>query len=193
MIGLIRAVNQFDMQRGILFETYAITMIRGRILEFLREDDWVPRMVRDQIKAVYAATLTLTNLLGRDPTDDEIAAELGVSVDRYQHIHKEMSRSNLMRLDSPIHTIKSDDRTQLADVITDPYPSPEKQATDNVYNQSLLKYVDQLPPREARVIRLYYGNEKTYKEIGIIMGISESRVYQLAGQAIMRLRIWVQE
>jgi RNA polymerase sigma factor for flagellar operon FliA len=186
--GLIEAVDRFDPQRGLKFETYAITRIRGAIIDNLRSQDWVPRGVRKRTKDLQEATARLEQKLGRTPNEEELATELNIPKHKLTQLISESS--NLMlSLDESRDSSNTQGSASLIDTIEDresPDPQAEYEAIELKGNLS--KAIGSLPEREKMVIALYYHENMTLKEIGQVISVSESRVCQLHAQAIMRLR-----
>ncbi len=188
IIGLIKAVDQFDMDRKVKFETYAIALIRGAILEMLREEDWVPRSVRERVKQLERTYLSLETRLGRPATEQEVADELGMAIDDYTRILMDTGRTVLLSLDEMLVGTEGNEKLHLVDVIHDEGAGPSDEVEVREMKRALAASIDRLPERERLVIALYYFEGLTFKEIGKIMTISESRVYQLHTQAVLRLR-----
>jgi RNA polymerase sigma factor for flagellar operon FliA len=188
IIGLIRAVDQFDAERRVKFETYAIALVRGAILEMLREQDWVPRSIRERVKMLERTYVRLDSELGRPATDEEIAAHVGMSVDELHELLAETSRTSLVSLDDILLGTDSGERISLTDVIQDDSPSPPHKAETHAMRGALARAIERLPEREATSIALYYYEGLTFKEIGKVLKVSESRVYQLHTQAVLRLK-----
>ncbi|MHB0912573.1 MAG: FliA/WhiG family RNA polymerase sigma factor [Armatimonadota bacterium] len=187
-VGLIKAIDQYDITRQVKFETYAIALIRGAILEMLREEDWVPRSVRERVKNLEKTYLQLEMKLGRPATEEEVANALGVTVDDLQTTLTDTGRSTLLSLDDVIAGSDGNDRIHLGDVVDDNSAGPLTQFEGKEMRRSLGEAIDRLPEREKLVIALYYYEGLTFKEIGKILTVSESRVYQLHTQAVLRLR-----
>lgn len=186
--GLIEAVDRFDPARGLKFETYAITRIRGSIIDSLRSQDWVPRGVRKRTKNLQEAVTKLEQELGRTPNEDELAAELGVTKVKLAQLVSE-SNNLMLSLDESKEKSSSTGGMSLIDTIEDkdsPDPQSEYEAIE--LKQNLSKAIASLPEREKMVIALYYHENMTLKEIGQVISVSESRVCQLHAQAVMRLR-----
>lgn len=192
IVGLIKAVDQFDLTRQVKFETYAIALIRGAILEMLREDDWVPRSIRERVKTLERTYSSLEVELGRPATEDEMAAALNMEPEEFQKLLVETGRTSLLSLEDILVGTDGGEKLHLADVITDESTPPDREAEMQARRQMLGKAVDRLPERERRVISLYYYHGMTFKEIGKILTISESRVYQLHTQAVLRLHGYLQ-
>jgi RNA polymerase sigma factor for flagellar operon FliA len=189
IVGLIKAVDQFDPERGVKFETYAIALIRGAILEMLREEDWVPRSIRDRAKMLERTYLKLETDLGRPATEKEIAKELGIDLDQLYSMLSETARTAVMSLDELLMGGEGSEsgvtvNETVADKGTDTWGKVEKSERTRLLGES----VERLPPREKRVIALYYHDGLTFREIGRALDISESRAYQLHTQAIVRMR-----
>ncbi|MCS6775874.1 MAG: FliA/WhiG family RNA polymerase sigma factor [Chthonomonadaceae bacterium] len=185
VLGLVKAVDQFDPERGIKFETYAITLIRGAILEMLRGDDWVPRLIRDQQKQLKAAYMRLEARLGRPATEEEIAEELGISTEKLDKLLTNIGRSTLLSLDD---LRLGSEQQRLADLLPTDAPSPLESVSLRERRRALAEAIDKLPERERTVVALYYHEGLTFKEIGQVLSVSESRAYQLHAQAVTRLR-----
>jgi len=193
VMGLIKAVDQFDTNRQVKFETYAIALIRGAILEMLREEDWVPRSVRDNVKALERTFYKLEVQLGRPATEDEVAQEMGMTTDDLQKLLVNTSRANVLSLDDMLLGGSSDgERLHLTDVLKDEHANVAGDVESSAMRDSLGTGIDRLPEREKLVIALYYYEGLTFKEIGKVLTVSESRVYQLHTQAVLRLRGYLQ-
>lgn len=189
VLGLVKAVDQFDPTRNIKFETYAITLIRGAILEMLRGDDWVPRLVRDQQKQLKQAFIKLEAQLGRPATEEEIAEEMGISPEKLDKLLSSIGRANLLSLDD---LRMGSEQQRLVDLLPADDPSPLDSVTLRERQRALASAVDRLPDRERTVVALYYHEGLTFKEIGGVLTVSESRAYQLHSQAVTRLRSFLQ-
>jgi RNA polymerase sigma factor for flagellar operon FliA len=189
VVGLVKAVDQFDPRRGIKFETYAITLIRGAILEMLRGDDWVPRLVRDQQKQLKQAYVRLEARLGRPATEEEVATELGINGERLDKLLTNVGRASLLSLDD---LRMGSEQQRLVDLLPTDGPSPLECVAVRERQRALASAVDRLPDRERTVVALYYHEGLTFKEIGHVLTVSESRAYQLHAQAVTRLRGYLQ-
>lgn len=188
VIGLIKSVDQFDHTREVKFETYAIALIRGAILEMLRDEDWVPRSIRERLKALDRTTLQLETRLGRPASDVEIAEEMGISVQEVNELMVRMGRTNVYSLDDILGTTDNDDHIHFVELIVDHGANTSHEVETREIRGVLASGVDRLPDRERLVVALYYFEGLTFKEIGRVLGVSESRVYQLHTQAMNRLR-----
>ena len=189
---MIKAIDQFDTERQVKFETYAIALIRGAILEMLREEDWVPRSVREKVKTLERTYLDLESRLGRPATEEEVAGELGIEVDTFHIMLADTGRASLLSLDDVMLSSEGNESIHLADVVYDESTNTVGEVEVKAMQQALGVAIDRLPDREKLVVALYYYEGLTFKEIGKILGVSESRVYQLHTQAVLRLRGYLQ-
>lgn len=192
IIGLIKAIDQFDTKREVKFETYAIALVRGAILEMLREEDWVPRSVRERVKALERTYLDLEGRLGRPATEEEVAEAMGMEIDSFHVLLADTGRASLLSLDDIVMSSDGNEKIHLADVVHDENADTSGDVESGAVRQSLGEGIDRLPDRERLVIALYYYEGLTFKEIGKILEVSESRVYQLHTQAVLRLRGYLQ-
>jgi RNA polymerase sigma factor for flagellar operon FliA len=190
VIGLIRAVDQFDATREVKFETYAIALIRGAILELLRGEDWAPRSVRDKIKLLERAYADVEQRLGRPGSDEEVAGWLGTEVDGLHKMLSEVAQASVLSLDEMLFSSEPDATLRVVDTVEDTTAtgSTTHAVEKRERRQALQVAVKRLPEREHLVLSLYYYEGLTFKEIGKILQVSESRVFQLHQQAMMRLR-----
>lgn len=177
VIGLMDAIDKFDIGRGLQFQTYAVPRIRGAIVDGLRASDWVPRSVREKIRDINNATTTLELLLERTPTDKEVAAELGLSVSELRKTYGKISYTNMVSIDEMGF---GDDST--------PRASTELPHADDDIPAGFMSAVRELPDRDQVVVALYYWEGLTLAEIGQVLEVSESRVSQLHSRATMTLR-----
>ena len=190
LLGLIGAIERYDPDRDVKFETYAIARIKGSIIDELRAMDWVPRSVRARARAIERAIAQLEAQLHRAPTDDEIATKLGISEEELDSSLTDISRSSIAALDE-LWTISSSsgDQVALIDTIEDTEgPEPQSALDLTETREALAESISALPEREKIVITLYYYEELTLREIGEVLGVTESRVSQLHTKAILRLR-----
>ena len=188
VVGLIKAVDNFDTTRQVKFETYAIALIRGAMLEMLREDDWVPRSVRDNLKMLERTYVQLETALGRPALEHEVAEAMDMEPERFNRLLVEASRTSLMSLEEALVGSEGSEKLHLSDVLHDDSATPTLEAEIGERKRMLAKSIDRLPERERHVVSLYYYEGLTFKEIGRILTISESRVYQLHTQAVVRLQ-----
>jgi RNA polymerase sigma factor for flagellar operon FliA len=188
--GLINAIGRFEPEREIKFETYAITRIKGEIIDALRKLDWVPRSVRARAREIERAHAKLEHRLHRTPTDEELAVELGLSVDEFQESLMKISNSTIVALDELWSVSDSSgDQVSLLDTIHDPdAPDPAALLDASEIKNRLSDAIADLPEREKLVIALYYYENLTLREIGEILGVTESRVSQLHTKAVLRLK-----
>ncbi|MBL8060710.1 MAG: FliA/WhiG family RNA polymerase sigma factor [Chthonomonas sp.] len=195
VIGLVKSVDQFDPTRDVKFETYAIALIRGAILEMLRDDDWVPRSIREKLKALDRAQLALEGQFGRPPTERELAETLGVSEMEISELMVRMGRTNIYSLDDILGSGHgdSDDSVHFVEMIVDENASTSGEVEGREIRRILASGIDRLPERERMVVALYYFEGLTFREIGKLLGVSESRVYQLHTQAMGRLRNFMKD
>jgi RNA polymerase sigma factor for flagellar operon FliA len=190
LLGLIGAIERYDPTRDIKFETYAIARIKGAIIDELRAMDWVPRSVRARARHIERAIGELEAKLHRAPTDEEIAKKLGIDVAELEDSLTEISRSSIAALDE-LWTISSSggDQVALIDTIEDTQgPEPQSALAQTELKEALGEAIARLPEREKLVVTLYYYEELTLREIGEVLGVTESRVSQLHTKAILRLK-----
>ncbi len=190
LLGLIGAIERYDPERDVKFETYAIARIKGAIIDELRAMDWVPRSIRARARHIERAIGELEAKLHRAPTDDEISTKLGVTPDELEESLTEISRSSIAALDE-LWTISSmgGDQVALIDTIEDTQgPEPQAALAQTELKEALGESIARLPEREKLVVTLYYYEELTLREIGEVLGVTESRVSQLHTKAILRLK-----
>ena len=194
LLGLIGAIERYDPGREIKFETYAISRIKGSIIDELRSLDWVPRSVRSRAREIERAMLELENRLKRAPSDEEVATEIGITVDEFQDSLTAISRTSVAALDElwQISTTGGD-TVSLIDTIEDPNADdPSRAMGQTEVREALADAIQRLPERERLVITLYYYEELTLREIGEVLHVTESRVSQLHTKAILRLKVRLQ-
>ena len=190
LLGLIGAIERYDPDRDVKFETYAIARIRGAIIDELRALDWVPRSVRSRARDIERAIADLEGKLGRAPTDAEVAKKLNVSEEELNESLSEISRSSIAALDE-LWTISgtSGDQVALIDTIEDTEaPDPQGSLSQTELREAIADAIARLPEREKLVVTLYYYEELTLREIGEVLGVTESRVSQLHTKAVLRLK-----
>jgi RNA polymerase sigma factor for flagellar operon FliA len=190
LLGLIGAIERFDPDRDIKFETYAIARIKGSIIDELRSMDWVPRSVRARARDIERTIAQLESKLTRAPTDEEIAAALGITEDEFQDSLLEISRTSIAALDELWASSSSGgDPVALIDTIPDTGAAePQSAMAHTELREALGEAIARLPEREKLVVTLYYYEELTLREIGEVLGVTESRVSQLHTKAILRLK-----
>ena len=182
IIGLIEAMQKFSADQGASFETYAGIRIRGAMLDEIRKGDWTPRSVHRKSREVSAAINEVESKLGREARDEEIAAHMGIDVSEYHRILKDTNSAQLLSIDEPDHDelsegqLPSHGRTPLAELV------------QGGFKEALADQIENLPEKEKLVMGLYYDEELNLKEIGEVLGVSESRVSQIHSQAIKRIR-----
>jgi RNA polymerase sigma factor for flagellar operon FliA len=188
--GLISAIKRFDLSREIKFETYAITRIRGAIIDELRTLDWVPRSVRARAREFERTNMKLEARFQRAPSDEEMAAELGISNDDFQEGLLQISNSTIIALDE-LWSVSdaSGDQFSLLDTLPDRRaPDPQQLVDQSELRDRIADAIAALPEREKLVVALYYYESLTLREIGEVLGVTESRVSQLHTKAVLRLR-----
>ena len=190
LVGLINAIERFELEREIKFETYAITRIKGAIIDELRSLDWVPRSVRAKARAIERANAKLEHRLQRAPSDEEMSAELEVSVPDFLATLLQISNSTIAALDE-LWTVgdASGDQVSLLDTLQDHgAPDPAAVVDQNELKDRVADAIARLPDREKLVVALYYYENLTLREIGEVLGVTESRISQLHTKAVLRLR-----
>jgi RNA polymerase sigma factor for flagellar operon FliA len=188
--GLITAIERFDLDREIKFETYAITRIRGAIIDELRTLDWVPRSVRARARQIERVNMKLEAKLQRVPTDEEMAAELGISLEEFHDALLQISSSTIVALDELWNVTDSGgEGVSLLDTLPDRRtPDPHVLVERSNLRERIADAISALPEREKLVVALYYYENLTLREIGEVLGVTESRVSQLHTKAVLRLR-----
>src|SRR6476659_1446983 len=190
LIGLINAIERFELEREIKFETYAITRIKGAIIDELRALDWVPRSVRARAREIEKVHAKLEHRLHRTPTDEEMARELNVTTEEFQETLVKISNSTVVALDELwAVSDSSGDAVSLLDTLQDPdAPDPQQVLDASELKDRLAEAISALPEREKLVIALYYYENLTLREIGEVLGVTESRISQLHTKAVLRLK-----
>lgn len=195
MFGLIDAIEKFDLERGIKFETYAINRIRGQIIDELRSIDWIPRSVRSQVRDIDRAAQALEISLQRPPSNQEVADHLGLTIDEYQKNSGQQNFINTVPLDALMEVRDQDGTYSLGDRIADNRTqNPVFSYEAEEFKDLLAQAVSRLPERERIVLVLYYYERLTLADIGKVLGVTESRVCQMHTRAMkdVRARLWVQ-
>jgi RNA polymerase sigma factor for flagellar operon FliA len=190
LLGLISAIERYDPDRDVKFETYAIARIKGSILDELRALDWVPRSVRSRARQIERGMAELEAKLGRAPSDEELAKKVGITVEELEDSLTDISRSSIAALDE-LWTISGSggDQVALIDTIEDTQgPEPQSAFAQTELREMVADAITSLPEREKLVITLYYYEDLTLREIGEVLGVTESRVSQLHTKAILRLK-----
>jgi RNA polymerase sigma factor for flagellar operon FliA len=185
VIGLLEAIERFDLEKEVEFKSYATLRIKGAIIDEIRRFDWVPRSVRKKSKQLDATVHRLFSQLNRMPTDEEIAEELEISVDEYYQLTDSIGPLFVMSLDSTIDGDRGD--MHFADMMSDNYDA-DIESNKEKLKVALAEGISSLPEKERLVISLYYYENLNLKEIGAVLGVSESRVSQIHSSAIGKLR-----
>ncbi|MCW9012388.1 MAG: RNA polymerase sigma factor FliA [Gammaproteobacteria bacterium] len=181
MVGLIEAAKHYDPTQGASFETYAGIRVRGAMLDEVRHGDWSPRSLHRKMRELNQAIREIENATGRDAKDHEVADKLGISLDEFHRIMRDSASARLFSLE------QADDEGHPISLSTgekEPFAALQKEG----FQQALAKCISELPEREQMVMSLYYNEELNLKEIGQVLDISESRVCQIHGQALARVR-----
>ncbi|WP_256930687.1 RNA polymerase sigma factor FliA [Pseudomonas sp. ABC1] len=189
MIGLLEAAKKYDMGKGASFETYAGIRIRGAMLDEIRKGDWAPRSVHRNSRMVSEAIRAVEARTGRDARDQEVAAELEVSLDDYYGMLGDTLGSRLFSFDD----LLQGEHGEFGEDADSAHPEPFRDLEDERFQRSLAEAIANLPEREKLVLSLYYDEELNLKEIGQVLGVSESRVSQLHSQCAARLRARLSE
>jgi RNA polymerase sigma factor for flagellar operon FliA len=185
VIGLLDAIGRYEEGMGAQFETYAVQRIRGAMLDGLRENDWMPRGVRREMRRVEAAIQSLEHEHGRPPSEGELATALGMALAEYQKLLQEARGHQLIYLED---LGDADGEDYLDRHLGGHEPDPLELLSDKALRQSLAGAIAALPEREQLLMALYYEEDLNLREIGEVLDVSESRVCQLHTQAIARLR-----
>lgn len=192
MMGLLDAINRYEDNHGAQFETYAVLRIRGAMLDELRNSDWMPRSTRQNMRKVEAAMEALQQRLGRPASESEIAKSLKMSLSDYQEMLSEGGGHQLLYYED-FHEQGEEGSDSFLDRYAVDDADPLRSLLDTGFRQAVIDAIDNLPPREKMLMGLYYEEELNLKEIGAVMGVSESRVSQLHTQAVSRLRAALRE
>jgi RNA polymerase sigma factor FliA len=194
LVGLINAVERFDHTRRVKFETYATTRIKGAIIDELRALDWVPRSVRARARAIEKKSVELESRLHRAPTDEELATALGMELDEFQEALTQISNASIVALDEMWSVSPGGEPVSLMDTLGDARAGDPADLLDvTELRDTLADAIARLPERERIVVALYYYDNLSLKEIGEILGVTESRVSQLHTKAVLRLKGRLQE
>jgi RNA polymerase sigma factor FliA len=195
LVGLIGAIERFEPERGIKFETFAMTRIRGAIIDELRSLDWVPRSVRSRAREIEQVQAKLEHELQRAPSESELADKLNMTEEELQSALLEIANSSVYALDE-LWTVSdsSGDQVSLLDTIADEGAAdPQEALATTEVKDRLTEAIGGLPEREQLVVALYYYENLTLREIGEVLGVTESRVSQLHTKAVMRLKSHLQQ
>jgi RNA polymerase sigma factor FliA len=185
LIGLMDAVERFDGSQGAQFESYATQRIRGSMLDDLREADWLPRHIRQKSRQIESAIHRLEQRLGRPPAEQEISKEMGIQLNEYQSMLGDVKGNQLLYYED----FSDDDSSNFLErYLIDDASDPLSLLEDDGFRRGLIDAIQDLPEREKNLMGMYYEQDMNLKEIGAVMGVSESRVCQLHSQAVARLR-----
>jgi RNA polymerase sigma factor for flagellar operon FliA len=191
MIGLLDAISRYEDNHGAQFETYAVQRIRGAMLDELRSSDWLPRSIRQNMRKVEEAMSLLQQRLGRPPQESEVAKQLKMTLTEYQDLLSEGGGHQLIYYED---FQESDEHEHFLDrYCADLTSEPLQALLNSGFRAAVVEAITALPEREKILMGLYYEQEMNLKEIGAVMGVSESRVSQLHSQAIARLRAFLRE
>jgi len=190
MLGLLDAAKRYQQSQGAQFETYAVQRVRGAMLDSLRQSDWLPRGLRKNLRKIEGAIAKLEQRNGRPPSETELADALGIQLPEYQQMLQDARGYQLVYYED---FRSSDDEDVLDRHFADWTEEPLERLMDERMRTSLIKAIEDLPEREQKVMALYYQEELNLREIGEILGVSESRVCQLHSQAVTRLRAKLRE
>ncbi len=189
VFGLFDAIDKFDPDKHVKFKTYAVTRIRGAIFDELRAIDWVPRSVRQKTREVEETVRLLEAQLGRVATDEEIAKAMNMNIMDFQDLILKISSTSILSLNDVWNAGDESDKITIVDSIESPTSlNPDTIVEKEEVKRVIIEAINELPEKEKKVLVLYYYEDLTLKEIGEVLGVTESRVSQLHTKAIMRLR-----
>ncbi len=187
--GLLDAINKFDPDKKVKFKTYAVTRIRGAIFDELRQLDWVPRSVRQKSREIEDTIVELEARLGRPAADEEIASAMGLTLESFNNTVLKVSGTSVLSLNDVWYSGESSDRMSIGDSIESPSSlNPDVIVEREEVKRVIMEAINELPEKEKMVLVLYYHEDLTFKEIGQVLQVSESRISQLHTKANMRLR-----
>lgn len=187
--GLLDAINKYDLDKNVKFKTYAVTRIRGAIFDEMRQLDWVPRSVRQKSREIEEIISDLESRLGRTATDQEIAKQMNLSEDEYHQTIMKVSASSIISINDVWNSTDDNEHLSIADTIESPSSlNPDVQVEREEIRKVIIQAINELPEKEKMVIVLYYHEDLTFKEIGQVLEVSESRISQLHTKANLRLR-----
>jgi RNA polymerase sigma factor for flagellar operon FliA len=187
MLGLLDALGRFEEGLGAQFETYATQRIKGAMLDELRRGDWLPRSVRQVQRKIDGARQRAEHRMGRSPSDVEMAAELDLDVQQYQEMLFDARGAQLFYYED---ADRGEDSDSLLDWhVADRAADPHLRVTEQRFREAVVTGIERLPEREKLVMGLYYDEEMNFKEVAMVLGVTESRICQLHSQAVSRLRI----
>ncbi|MBQ9623890.1 MAG: RNA polymerase sigma factor WhiG [Treponema sp.] len=187
--GLLDAISKYDLDKKVKFKTYAVTRIRGAIFDEMRQLDWVPRSVRQKSREIEDVISDLESKLSRPATDEEIAKEMNLSLEEYQHTVMKVSGTSVLSLNDVWYSGDDSDHLSIGDSIESPQSlNPDVQVEREEIRKVIIQAINELPEKEKMVIVLYYHEDLTFKEIGQVLDVSESRISQLHSNANLHLR-----
>ncbi len=187
-MGLLAALDNFDVGKGVKFETYASIRIRGAMIDYLRKQDLLSRPVRKRAAEIERASEELAKRQGKAPTVTDLAEYMGTTVDEISESLWKSSHSFIISLEREIYEDEEGSSSTVGESLALPVPGPAEEAEKQDLLECMSKAIDDLPEKERRIIALYYLEELTLKEIGVVLGISESRVCQIHSRAVFNLR-----
>lgn len=189
ILGLFDAINKYDVSQGNKFETYAVSRIRGSIMDELRKLDWAPRLLRKKAREVEKKSRELEEKMGRVPVEEDLAKELKISVGELNNIYSELSSTTFLSLDEVWQNDEGNKPISRLQTIEDSILTNQFHFVhQNEVKELLAHAIDELPEREKLVVVLYYYENLTLREIGEILSVSESRVCQIHTKVVLRLR-----
>jgi RNA polymerase sigma factor FliA len=189
VIGLFDAIDKFDPGKHVKFKTYAVTRVRGSIFDQLRQLDWVPRSIRQKTRELEDTVRRLEAQLGRAASDQEIAKELGMTEPEFEKLILKISGTTVLSLNDVWYSGEDNDRMSIGDSIESPHSrNPDAIVEKQEMKRVIVEAIGELPDKEKKVLVLYYYENLTLKEIGAVLGVTESRISQLHTKAIVRLR-----
>ena len=187
--GLLDAINKFDPEKNVKFKTYAVTRIRGAIFDELRQMDWVPRSIRQKSREIEDTIVELESKLGRTVSDEEVAAAMNMSIADFHHMMLKVSGTSILSLNDVWYSGEDSDRMSIGDSIESPASlNPDVIVEREEIKRVITEAIKELPEKEKMVLVLYYHEDLTFKEIGQVLQVSESRISQLHASANTRLR-----
>jgi RNA polymerase sigma factor FliA len=187
VFGLIDAISKFEPERGFKFETYAMSRIRGAILDELRSYDWVPRSVRTKARQIERANQRFITRHNRAPSEDELALELGTDLVTTQRMLQQVAAAGILALEDPLNSDEGDGAT-LGDALSDGSDVPEETSAVDKQRFAMAREINALPEREKLVLALYYYEGMTLADIGRVLNVTESRICQIHTKAVVHMR-----
>lgn len=188
IVGLLEAMEKYDVSKGIKLNTFAYLRVRGAMIDELRSRDWFPRSARSKSKKINEVVRKLENKLGRLPQEEEVAEALGMDLDEYFTLLKDYGNLSVMSIED-LHELLGEDKERIVRYVMDESDDPEKCAEFYEIEKILAKELDKLPERQKHVLSLYYHEDMNMKEIAGVLGITEARICQIHSQAIINLRV----